>query len=72
MEDENYQAMLDKLKEQDEKIVALTKRCEDIIKFNSTLLNATQDEESSSNKKSANLKELDKRLKEGLRWHKKD
>lgn len=67
MENENYQLLLDKLKEYDSKMEELEKMVKDVTSFNRTLLNThSTGDASSSQSAEARHKELEKKLKEAL------
>ncbi len=67
MENENYQILLDKLAEYDEKIASLQKKIEDVTTFNRTLLTTKSSEISSTpTDKAKRHQELEKKLKEAL------
>lgn len=67
MENENYQILLDKLKEYDVKIESLQKKVEDVTAFNRTLLTTkSSDLPNSTEDKAKRHKELESKLKEAL------
>lgn len=67
MENENYQLLLDKLKEYDSKIEGLEKMVKDVTSFNRTLLEThSTGDTNSSQSAEARHKELEKKLKEAL------
>lgn len=67
MENENYQILLDKLKEYDAKIESLQKKVEDVTAFNRTLLTTkASDLPNSHEDKVKRHKELESKLKEAL------
>ena len=66
MENENYQLLLDKLKEYDSKIEELEQKVKDVTSFNRTLLNTHSSETNSSQDATKRHNELEKKLKEAL------
>ena len=62
----NYEALLERLKKQDDVINALKKQTEDIIAMNRQLLNTTEPESPRVSKAERHA-ELEKKLKEGLK-----
>lgn len=62
----NYEALLERLKKQDDVIYALKKQTEDIIAMNRQLLNTTEPESPRVSKAERHA-ELEKKLKEGLK-----
>ena len=62
----NYEALLERLKKQDDVITALKKQTEDIIAMNRQLLNTTEPESPRVSKAERHA-ELEKKLKEGLK-----
>lgn len=66
MSEENYNALLERLKKQDETIASLNKRIEDVCAMNTALLN-TSDSGLPSTPPSERRKELAEKLKGGLR-----
>lgn len=67
MENENYQLLLDKLKEYDSKIEALENKVKDVTSLNRDLLNTRSTQEPNSSQSALERhKELEKKLKEAL------
>lgn len=67
MEEENYQLLLDKLKDYDSKITALEKKVADVTAFNKTLLTTkSSDLPNSSQDAQKRHQELEAKLKEAL------
>lgn len=65
MSEENYNALMERLKQQDEKIATLEKKFHDVSAMNSVLLRTTGDG-SQVQTKPERMKELEKKLKGGL------
>lgn len=67
MEEENYQLLLDKLKDYDSKIASLEKKVADVTAFNKTLLTTKSSDLPNSHEDQVKRhQELEKKLKEAL------